>query len=106
MGINNGLSHSEFHSYIGLLDIFGFEVFEHNSFEQLCINFANEKLQSFFNKHVFEQEQVLYKQEELTFSFIDYPNNQICLDLIDGKPPCIATMLDEECIFPGGSDVS
>ena len=91
---------------IGVLDIFGFEIFELNSFEQLCINLANEKLQSHFNGHIFKLEQSVYKEEKLKIEQIEFVDNQECLDLIEKKPKGILPMLDEECVVPKGSDMS
>jgi len=86
---------------IGVLDIFGFEVFESNSFEQLCINYANETLQQQFNQFVFKLEQKEYEKEKIKWSFIDFPDNQKCLDLIEGKPLGIIALLDEQCLLKG-----
>lgn len=91
---------------IGVLDIFGFEIFELNSFEQLCINLANEKLQSHFNSHIFKLEQEIYVAEELNIGQIEFVDNQECLDLLEKKPKGILPMLDEECVVPKGSDMS
>ncbi|KAF1332624.1 Myosin-like protein, partial [Globisporangium splendens] len=91
-------------SFIGLLDIFGFEDLEHNSFEQLCINYANETLQQHFNLTVLRLEQEMYEREQIKWSFINFPDNSACIDLIQGKPFGILNGLDEECIVPQGND--
>lgn len=81
---------------IGILDIFGFEIFDRNSFEQLCINFTNEKLQQFFNAHTFKLEEQLYQSEKIKFAHVQYIDNQPILDLIEQKPVgtvCIFTQL-------------
>ncbi|KAH9653095.1 Myosin-15 [Citrus sinensis] len=85
---------------IGVLDIYGFESFKHNSFEQFCINFANEKLQQHFNEHVFKMEQEEYRREEINWSYIEFIDNQDVLDLIEKKPIGIIALLDEACMFP------
>ncbi|RLN47568.1 hypothetical protein BBJ29_005933 [Phytophthora kernoviae] len=91
-------------SFIGLLDIFGFEDLEHNSFEQLCINYANETLQQHFNLTVLRMEQETYEKEEIQWSFVNFPDNGPCIDLIQSKPFGILPALDEECIVPQGND--
>ncbi|KAJ2846452.1 Myosin type-2 heavy chain 1, partial [Coemansia erecta] len=92
-------------SFVGVLDIYGFEHFEHNSFEQFCINYANEKLQQNFNHHVFKLEQEEYKREQLrNWTFIGFQDNQPCIDLIEGKPIGILALLDEESRLEQGSD--
>lgn len=91
-------------SFIGLLDIFGFEDLEHNSFEQLCINYANETLQQHFNLTVLRLEQETYEREQIKWSFINFPDNSACINLIQGKPFGILNGLDEECIVPQGND--
>ncbi|KAM7217863.1 myosin-2 [Rhypophila decipiens] len=90
-------------SFIGVLDIYGFEHFAKNSFEQFCINYANEKLQQEFNQHVFKLEQEEYLREQIDWTFIDFADNQPCIDLIEGKLG-ILSLLDEESRLPMGSD--
>ncbi|XP_058078389.1 myosin-15 isoform X2 [Magnolia sinica] len=85
---------------IGVLDIYGFECFKTNSFEQFCINFANEKLQQHFNEHVFKMEQEEYSNEEINWSYIEFIDNQDVLDLIEKKPIGVIALLDEACMFP------
>ncbi|GMI64513.1 myosin XI A [Hibiscus trionum] len=85
---------------IGVLDIYGFESFKTNSFEQFCINLTNEKLQQHFNQHVFKMEQEEYKKEEIDWSYIEFVDNQDILDLIEKKPGGIIALLDEACMFP------
>ncbi|KAL8288816.1 hypothetical protein RB597_000749 [Gaeumannomyces tritici] len=90
-------------SFIGVLDIYGFEHFAKNSFEQFCINYANEKLQQEFNQHVFKLEQEEYLREQIDWTFIDFSDNQPCIDLIEGKLG-ILSLLDEESRLPMGAD--
>ncbi|KAL6894082.1 hypothetical protein ACP4OV_008180 [Aristida adscensionis] len=85
---------------IGVLDIYGFESFKINSFEQLCINLTNEKLQQHFNQHVFKMEQEEYTREEIDWSYVEFVDNQDVLDLIEKKPGGIIALLDEACMFP------
>lgn len=91
---------------IGVLDIFGFEEFPKNSFEQLCINFANETLQQYFIHHIFRLELALYTQEKLTVDTMTYVDNKQCVELLGGKHPSIFAMLTDELSIPGGTDIT
>lgn len=91
--------------FIGILDIFGFEIFEENSFEQLNINFANEKLQQQFNRTTFKEEESLYEQEGVEYKKIEFIDNQAVLDMVEGKPSGILPLLDDECLVPEGSEI-
>jgi myosin heavy subunit len=95
--INETLKTKESPFSIGILDIFGFEVFEVNSFEQLCINYANEKLQFHFNEVIFNEEMKMYSDEGVPSEAITFVDNGLCVDLIEGKPIGLLSLLDEEC---------
>ncbi|NXI27703.1 MYO6 protein, partial [Sterrhoptilus dennistouni] len=90
--------------FIGVLDIAGFEYFEHNSFEQFCINYCNEKLQQFFNERILKEEQELYQKEGLGVNEVRYVDNQDCIDLIEAKLVGVLDILDEENRLPQPSD--
>ena len=96
--INESLSCSDEQStvknFIGVLDIYGFEHFKQNSFEQFCINYANEKLQQQFNQHVFKLEQEEYMREKINWTFIEFSDNQKCIEMIEGRLG-ILSLLDE-----------
>jgi tetratricopeptide (TPR) repeat protein len=89
--------------WIGILDVFGFECFEHNSFEQFCINFANERLQEFFNTYIIASEQALYRAEAIVWEAINVPSNQDTIDLVERRPQCILAILDSTCVMPKGT---
>lgn len=117
--VNECIHHrSKVKRFIGVLDIFGFEIFKYNSFEQLCINYANERLQQQFNDFVFKHEQSIYAKEKINWSFIDFPSNASTVELIDGgiggssgtagskeeAKMGILAILDDECRLPKGND--
>ncbi|XP_044752121.1 myosin-VIIa-like [Coccinella septempunctata] len=104
--INTAISKSKATSKlsIGVLDIFGFENFSRNSFEQLCINYANENLQQFFVHHIFRLEQDYYTSEGISWKSIAFVDNQEVLDLIGMKSMCVMSLIDEESKFPKGTD--
>ena len=89
---------------IGVLDIFGFENFGSNSFEQFCINYANENLQQFFVQHIFKMEQEEYNNEAINWHHIEFVDNQEALDLIAVRPLNLMALIDEESKFPKGND--
>uniref|UniRef100_A0A8C4Y4I4 Unconventional myosin-XIX n=1 Tax=Gopherus evgoodei TaxID=1825980 RepID=A0A8C4Y4I4_9SAUR len=93
-------------NFIGLLDVYGFESFPENNLEQLCINYANEKLQQHFVAHYLKAQQEEYAAEGLEWSFINYQDNQSCLNLIEGSPVSIFSLLNEECRLNRSSNVS
>lgn len=106
--INNAIAQSKGTSKtsIGVLDIFGFENFTVNSFEQLCINFANESLQQFFIKHIFKMEQEYYTKEGIDWTNIPFVDNQEVLDVLGERPLNVLALIDEESKFPNGTDFS
>jgi len=95
--INASISRGEGACHVGVLDIFGFEVFKVNSFEQLCINYTNEKLQLFFNDVVFGEEMKMYESEGVPHTHMAFEDNARCVALLDGKPVNLLSLLDDEC---------
>ncbi|XP_059445474.1 myosin-1 isoform X2 [Corylus avellana] len=91
---------------ISILDIYGFESFDRNSFEQFCINYANERLQQHFNRHLFKLEQEEYIQDGIDWTKVDFEDNQDCLSLFEKKPLGLLSLLDEESTFPNGTDLT
>lgn len=91
---------------ISILDIYGFESFDRNSFEQFCINYANERLQQHFNRHLFKLEQEEYIQDGIDWAKVDFDDNQDCLSLFEKKPLGLLSLLDEESTFPNGTDLT
>lgn len=91
---------------ISILDIYGFESFDRNSFEQFCINYANERLQQHFNRHLFKLEQEEYIQDGIDWARVDFEDNQDCLSLFEKKPLGLLSLLDEESTFPNGTDLT
>ncbi|XP_076939107.1 myosin-1-like [Bidens hawaiensis] len=91
---------------ISILDIYGFESFDVNSFEQFCINYANERLQQHFNRHLFKLEQEEYIQDGIDWAKVEFEDNQDCLNLFEKKPLGLLTLLDEESTFPNGTDMT
>ncbi|URD91376.1 myosin-2 heavy chain, non muscle, partial [Musa troglodytarum] len=91
---------------ISILDIYGFESFDKNSFEQFCINYANERLQQHFNRHLFKLEQEEYVQDGIDWAKVDFDDNQDCLNLFEKRPLGLLSLLDEESTFPNGTDLT
>ncbi|XP_059633321.1 myosin-1-like [Cornus florida] len=106
--INNSLSVGKRRTgrSISILDIYGFESFDRNSLEQFCINYANERLQQHFNRHLFKLEQEEYIQDGIDWAKVDFEDNQDCLNLFEKKPLGLLSLLDEESTFPNGTDLT
>ncbi len=103
--VNSTLKTVESPYFIGILDIFGFEIFELNSFEQLCINYANEKLQFHFNEVIFSGEMSMYEEEGISTEKIEFEDNGECVMLVEGKPYGLLGLLDEECSCEISSEI-
>ncbi|KAK3241344.1 hypothetical protein CYMTET_48878 [Cymbomonas tetramitiformis] len=102
--MNEAMISDNYQASIGILDIYGFEIFDHNSLEQLCINYANEKLQHGFIKQVFVQEQEEYRREGIEWVDVDFKDNYGCVEVIEMKGVGILPALDEQCAMPRGTD--
>ena len=89
---------------IGILDVFGFEVFEKNGLEQLCINYCNERLQELFDEFIFTKEQDTYADHGIDWTYVEFAGNTGCLDLIENRPIGLISLLDETCMYPQGND--
>ena len=89
---------------LNILDIYGFESFQHNTFEQLCINYANESMQKMFNHHLFVVEQKDYEMENIEWSRIEFVDNSSTLEVIENKPMGLFALLDDQVSFPGATD--
>ena len=107
--INGALSESsrgKAASSISILDIYGFECFQRNSFEQLCINYANEQLQQQFNRHLFKLEQLEYEEQGIDWAHVEFTDNKPCLELLEGRPGGLIALLDDELAFPKATDAT
>ena len=104
--INKSLPFQQSSTFIGILDISGFEIFLNNSFEQFCINFANEKIQQYFNQQILKTEQEIYLLEGLQWRKIEYQDNQDIITLVENKRNGIFAILDEQCVVPKANDAS
>ncbi|KAI8557739.1 hypothetical protein RHMOL_Rhmol04G0033200 [Rhododendron molle] len=106
--INKLLAMGKLHSgrSISILDIYGFESFQKNSFEQFCINYANERLQQHFNRHLLKLEQEEYEMDGIDWTKVDFEDNKECLDLFEKKPIGLISLLDEESNFPKATDLT
>eukprot|EP00040_Diaphanoeca_grandis_P039058 m.258055 g.258055 ORF g.258055 m.258055 type:complete len:1513 (+) comp36042_c0_seq1:104-4642(+) len=102
--INKSVHIADGESFIGILDLSGFEIFDINSFEQFCINFANEKIQQFFDNQMLKQEQQIYELEGLRYRKVEYEDNQAIIDLAEHRTKGIFALLDESCLLPRASD--
>ena len=96
----------ERNKFIGFLDIFGFEIFQHNSFEQLCINYANERLQQLFNQSTFKEEETVYRNEGIQFSHVDFIDNTEVLDMIENRYQGLFCAVNDQVKIRNGTDTN
>ena len=96
----------ERNKFIGFLDIFGFEIFEKNSFEQLCINYANERLQQLFNSSTFKEEETVYRNEGVEFQHVDFIDNSEVLDMLENRFGGLFCAIDDQVKIRGGTDAN
>lgn len=105
MKLNQSLN-GERNKFIGFLDIFGFEIFNTNSFEQLCINYANERLQKLFNNSTFKEEETVYRSEGIKFNHIKYSDNEEVLDLLENRYGGLFCAIDDQVKMRNGNDMN
>lgn len=103
MKLNQSLN-GEQNKFIGFLDIFGFEIFKTNSFEQLCINYANERLQKLFNNSTFKEEETVYRNEGIEFNHIEYSDNDEVLEMLESRYGGLFCAIDDQVKMRGGDD--
>ena len=105
MRLNQSLN-AERNKFIGFLDIFGFEIFKTNSFEQLCINYANERLQKLFNNSTFKEEETVYQREGIQFNHIQYSDNEEVLEMLENRYGGLFCAIDDQVTLSNGTDIN
>ena len=105
MKLNQSLN-GERNRFIGFLDIFGFEIFKTNNFEQLCINYANERLQKLFNNSTFKEEETVYQREGIQFNHIQYSDNEEVLEMLENRYGGLFCAIDDQVKMRNGTDAN